>query len=721
MTCAACATRIEKGLNKMDGISKANVNLALENATVEYDPSQTSPIDIIQRVEKLGYGAIIKDDNKSSVDYRHKEIQKQKRKFIFSVILSFPLLWAMVSHFSFTSFIYLPDFLMNPWVQMALASPVQFFIGKQFYVGAFKALRNKSANMDVLVAMGTSAAYFYSVYQAFISIGNHHMAQLYFETSSILITLIILGKLFEAKAKGRSSEAIKKLMGLQAKTALVIRNGEELEIPLEEVIVGDILLVKPGEKIPVDGEVIEGNSAVDESMLTGESLPVDKSLGDAVIGSTLNKNGFIKMKATKIGRDTALSQIIKVVEDAQGSKAPIQRLADQISGVFVPIVVGIAFLTFLVWLIWVNPGEFTPALEALIAVLVIACPCALGLATPTSIMAGSGRAAEFGILFKGGEHLETTHHIDTVILDKTGTVTNGKPELTDVIVDNGINEEEFLSLIGAAEKQSEHPLAEAIVQGIQERGISLSLVQEFEAIPGYGVKTRVNQKEILVGTRKLMKQYNVDVSKVLTDMEDLEANGKTAMLASIDGKYAGLIAVADTIKDTSKKAIDRLKEMDIDVIMITGDNERTAMAIGKQVGIDHVIAEVLPEGKAEEVKKLQATGKKVAMVGDGINDAPALALADIGMAIGTGTDVAMEAADITLIRGDLNSIADAILMSRKTMRNIRQNLFWAFAYNTLGIPIAAIGLLAPWLAGAAMAFSSVSVILNALRLQRVKL
>ncbi|PKF89056.1 copper-translocating P-type ATPase [Bacillus sp. BA3] len=720
MTCAACATRIEKGLNKMDGISKANVNLALENATVEYDPSQTSPIDIIQRVEKLGYGAIIKDDNKDS-DYRQKEIQKQKRKFIFSVILSFPLLWAMVSHFSFTSFIYLPDFLMNPWVQMALATPVQFIIGKQFYVGAFKALRNKSANMDVLVAMGTSAAYFYSVYQAFISIGNHHMAQLYFETSSILITLIILGKLFEAKAKGRSSEAIKKLMGLQAKTALVIRNGEELEIPLEEVIVGDILLVKPGEKIPVDGEVIEGNSAVDESMLTGESIPVDKSLGDAVIGSTLNKNGFIKMKATKIGRDTALSQIIKVVEDAQGSKAPIQRLADQISGVFVPIVVGIAFLTFLVWLIWVNPGEFTPALEALIAVLVIACPCALGLATPTSIMAGSGRAAEFGILFKGGEHLETTHHIDTVILDKTGTVTNGKPELTDVIVDNGINEEEFLSLIGAAEKQSEHPLAEAIVQGIQERGISLSLVQEFEAIPGYGVKTRVNQKEILVGTRKLMKQYNVDVSKVLTDMEDLEANGKTAMLASIDGKYAGLIAVADTIKDTSKKAIERLKEMDIDVIMITGDNERTAMAIGKQVGIDHVIAEVLPEGKAEEVKKLQATGKKVAMVGDGINDAPALALANIGMAIGTGTDVAMEAADITLIRGDLNSIADAILMSRKTMRNIRQNLFWAFAYNTLGIPIAAIGLLAPWLAGAAMAFSSVSVILNALRLQRVKL
>jgi len=721
MTCAACATRIEKGLNKMEGVALANVNLALENATVEYNPSQISVADIIARVENLGYGAHNKENEKDAVDYRELAIQKQKRKFILSAILSLPLLWSMVGHFSFTSFIYMPEFLMNPWVQMALATPVQFIIGKQFYISAYKALRNKSANMDVLVVMGTSAAYFYSVYQAIITIGEHHAAQLYFETSSVLITLIILGKLFEAKAKGRSSEAIKKLMGLQAKTALVIRNEMEIEIPIEEVVTGDTILVKPGEKIPVDGEVMEGNTAVDESMLTGESIPVDKTIGDSLFGSTINKNGFIKMKATKIGRDTALSQIIKVVEDAQGSKAPIQRLADKISGVFVPIVIGIAIITFLVWVIWVNPGEITPALEALIAVLVIACPCALGLATPTSIMAGSGRAAELGILFKGGEHLETTHHIDTVILDKTGTVTNGKPELTDVMVANGVDEVEFLSLIGAAEKQSEHPLAEAIVQGILERGITLGIVQEFEAIPGYGVKSIVNQKEILVGTRKLMNQYRVDISDILKVMEELEANGKTAMLASIDGQYAGLIAVADTIKETSKKAIKRLKEMNIDVIMMTGDNQRTATAIGNEVGIDHVIAEVLPEGKAEEVKKLQAAGKKVAMVGDGINDAPALAVADIGMAIGTGTDVAMEAADITLIRGDLNSIADAIIMSRKTMRNIKQNLFWAFAYNTLGIPIAAIGLLAPWVAGAAMAFSSVSVVLNALRLQRVKL
>ncbi|MGB3102239.1 MAG: heavy metal translocating P-type ATPase [Psychrobacillus psychrotolerans] len=721
MTCAACSTRIEKGLNKLEGVTLANVNLALENATVEYNPAQISVADIIGRVEKLGYGAINKEDEKQAVDYREQAIQKQKKKFIISAILSLPLLWTMVGHFSFTSFIYMPEFLMNPWVQMALATPVQFIIGRQFYVSAYKALRNGSANMDVLVVMGTSAAYFYSVYQAIITTGEHHTANLYFETSAVLITLIILGKLFEAKAKGRSSEAIKKLMGLQAKTALVIRNETEIEIPLAEVVTGDTILVKPGEKIPVDGEVVEGNTAIDESMLTGESIPVDKAIGDALFGSTINKNGFLKMKATKIGRDTALAQIIKVVEDAQGSKAPIQRLADKISGVFVPIVIGIAILTFLVWIIWVNPGEVTPALEALIAVLVIACPCALGLATPTSIMAGSGRAAEFGILFKGGEHLETTHHIDTVIVDKTGTVTNGKPELTDIVVASGIAEEEFLSLIGAAEKQSEHPLAEAIVKGIQDRGILLKGVQSFEAIPGYGVKTVVDNKEILVGTRKLMNSYHVDILNILPVMEELEANGKTAMLASIEGQYAGLVAVADTVKETSKKAIKRLHDMNIEVIMMTGDNQRTATAIGREVGIDYVIAEVLPEGKAEEVKKLQAAGKKVAMVGDGINDAPALAVADIGMAIGTGTDVAMEAADITLIRGDLNSIADAIIMSHKTMRNIKQNLFWAFGYNVLGIPIAAVGLLAPWVAGAAMAFSSVSVVLNALRLQKVKL
>ncbi|MCU7744808.1 heavy metal translocating P-type ATPase [Priestia megaterium] len=723
MTCAACSTRIEKGLNKLEGVTKASVNLALEKASVEYSPSQIAPQDITQRVEKLGYGAKLKSEEKEEEQsYREKELSKQKGKFWFAFILSVPLLWAMVSHFTFTSFIPLPHMLMNPWVQLALATPVQFVVGKQFYVGAFKALRNKSANMDVLVALGTSAAYFYSLYSSLKSLGSSaHTNQLYYETSAILITLILLGKLFEANAKGRSSEAIKKMMGLQAKTAVVIRDGAEVEIPVEEVQKGEVVFIKPGEKVPVDGEIIEGQSALDESMLTGESVPVDKNIGDKVIGATLNKNGFLKIKATNVGRETALAQIIKVVEEAQGSKAPIQRLADYISGIFVPIVVGIALLTFFVWYIWIAPGEFAPALEKLIAVLVIACPCALGLATPTSIMAGSGRAAEYGILFKGGEHLEATHKIDTILLDKTGTVTNGTPELTDVRIAQGYEENELLQLVASAERLSEHPLAQALVAGIKNKGIEIQDPLSFEAIPGYGVKATVQKRELLVGTRKLMNQHKVNIDTALEEMTNLEREGKTAMLVALDGKYAGMLAVADTIKATSKEAVSRLKEMGLEVMMITGDNRQTAQAIAMQVGIEHVIAEVLPEGKAEEVKKLQQQGKKVAMVGDGINDAPALALADIGMAIGTGTDVAMEAADITLMRGDLMSIADAIEMSRKTISNIKQNLFWAMGYNTLGIPIAAVGLLAPWVAGAAMAFSSVSVVLNALRLQRVRL
>ncbi|MFB6730248.1 heavy metal translocating P-type ATPase [Bacillus mobilis] len=723
MTCAACANRVEKRLNKLEGVNGATVNFALESATVDFNPDEINVNEMKSAITKLGYKLKVKSDEQDgSTDHRLQEIERQKKKFIISFILSFPLLWAMVSHFSFTSFIYLPDMLMNPWVQLTLATPVQFIIGGQFYIGAYKALRNKSANMDVLVALGTSAAYFYSVYLSIQSIGSsEHMTDLYFETSAVLITLIILGKLFEAKAKGRSSEAIKKLMGLQAKSATVVRDGTEIKILIEEVVAGDIVYVKPGEKIPVDGEIVEGKSAIDESMLTGESIPVDKTIGDVVIGSTLNKNGFLKVKATKVGRDTALAQIIKVVEEAQGSKAPIQRVADQISGIFVPVVVVIAIITFAVWMLFVTPGDFGGALEKMIAVLVIACPCALGLATPTSIMAGSGRSAEYGILFKGGEHLEATHRLDTVILDKTGTVTNGKPVLTDVIVADGFHEEEILRLVGAAEKNSEHPLAEAIVEGIKEKKIDIPSSATFEAIPGFGIESVVEGKQLLIGTRRLMKKFDIDIEEVSKSMEALEREGKTAMLIAINKEYAGIVAVADTVKDTSKAAIARLKKMGLDVVMITGDNIQTAQAIAKQVGIDHVIAEVLPEGKAEEVKKLQAQGKKVAMVGDGINDAPALATADIGMAIGTGTDVAMEAADITLIRGDLNSIADAIFMSKMTIRNIKQNLFWALAYNGLGIPIAAFGFLAPWVAGAAMAFSSVSVVLNALRLQRVKL
>ncbi|WP_275983524.1 heavy metal translocating P-type ATPase [Paenibacillus hamazuiensis] len=724
MTCAACAARIEKGLGKLPGVQRAAVNFALETAHVEFSAAQVSVPDLVKKVEQLGYKAKPKQETKDAGEHRRQEIRRQKRKLLVSAILSLPLLWAMVGHFSFTSWIWVPDLFMNPWFQLALATPVQLIVGWQFYVGAYKALRNGSANMDVLVALGTSAAYFYSLYLTLQSLGEHghgYQVDMYYETSSVLITLILLGKLFEALAKGRSSEAIKTLMGLQAKTALVLRGGQELSVPVDEVIVGDVVLVKPGEKVPVDGIVLEGVSAVDESMLTGESIPVEKKRGDSVIGATLNKNGVLKVQATKIGKETALSQIIKVVEEAQGSKAPIQRVADVISGIFVPIVVGIALVTFCIWYFAVNPGDFSGALEKAIAVLVIACPCALGLATPTSIMAGSGRAAELGILFKGGEHLETAHRVNAVVLDKTGTVTKGKPELTDVFVADEWKEAELLALIGAAERNSEHPLAEAIVVGIQSRGIALPASEAFEAIPGYGIKAGVNGRELLIGTRKLMGRYSVDIEPILPEMNRLEEQGKTAMLVAVDGKYAAMLAVADTIKDTSRQAVARLKELGLQVIMITGDNERTARAITKEAGIDRVLAEVLPEGKAAEVKKLQDSGLKVAMVGDGINDAPALATADIGMAIGTGTDVAMEAADVTLMRGDLNSIPDAIFMSKKTMLNIKQNLFWALAYNVIGIPIAAAGFLAPWLAGAAMALSSVSVVLNALRLQRIKL
>ncbi|SHE50607.1 Cu+-exporting ATPase [Seinonella peptonophila] len=723
MTCAACANRIEKGLNKLSGVSNATVNFALESAQVNYDPAEVSIQDLQQKVKKLGYEANVKSDqNQADEDRRAKEIKKQQWRFIISAILSFPLLWAMVSHFQFTSFIWLPDIFMNPWFQLALATPVQFIIGGPFYVGAYKALRNKSANMDVLVALGTSAAYFYSLYLSITSIGHGgHQVELYYETSSILITLILLGKLFEVRAKGRSSEAIKKLMGLQAKTALVIRDGQEQTIPVEQVVVGDHIVIKPGEKIPVDGKVIEGSSSIDESMLTGESLPIDKNAGDQVIGATVNKNGRLIIEAIKVGRETALAQIIKVVEDAQGSKAPIQRVADRISGVFVPIVVGIALVTFLIWYFLVEPGQFAEALEKAIAVLVIACPCALGLATPTSIMAGSGRAAELGILFKGGEHLETTHLLDAIVLDKTGTITKGKPELTDLIIEQQVDNERFLQIVGGVEKNSEHPLAEAIVEGITAKNIQLASTDEFTAVPGFGVKAVVDGQEVAIGTRKLMVKTGVEVPPVsLEHMNQLEESGKTAMLVSIAGQFAGIVAVADTIKESSKDAIAALKQQGIEVYMITGDNERTAQAIANQVGIDHVLAEVLPEDKANKVKELQQAGKKVAMVGDGINDAPALVTADIGMAIGTGTDIAMEASDVTLIRGELTSIADAIFMSKKTMTNIRQNLFWALGYNVLGIPIAALGFLAPWLAGAAMALSSVSVVLNALRLQRIK-
>lgn len=603
MTCAACATRIEKGLNRLPGIQTASVNLALETAHVEYDSSEASVADIIRKVEQIGYKASLKADQAEAGDHKQEEIKRQKRRVIVSAILSFPLLWAMVSHFSFTSWIWLPDIFMNPWVQFALAAPVQFIIGRIFYIGAYKALRNGSANMDVLVALGTSAAFFYSLYLSINSIGHgHHNVELYYETSAVLITLILLGKLFEMLAKGRSSEAIRSLMSLQAKSALVIRDGQEQLIPIEEVVAGDRLKVRPGEKIPVDGEVLEGSSAVDESMLTGESLPVSKRQGDSVIGATLNKNGSLTIQATKVGKDTALAQIIKVVEEAQGSKAPIQRIADVISGIFVPIVVGIAVVVFLLWYFFIEKGNFAGALEKKHCRARHRLSVCAWLATPTSIMAGSGRAAETGILFKGGEHLEGAHKITAVLLDKTGTVTNGKPELTDY-KSAQMEESRFLAVVGAAELGSEHPLAEAIVAGVRAKGITLSEPSDFEAIPGYGVRATVDGSEVLVGTRRLMEKHGVKVQQVEQEMVRLEGAGKTAMLAAVDGEYAGIIAVADTVKPTSKEAVRKLRGLGLKVIMLTGDNERTAKAIAAEVGIEHVVAEVLPAGKADEVKR----------------------------------------------------------------------------------------------------------------------
>ena len=718
MSCAACSARIEKRLNKFEGV-KASVNLATQRASIEYDSSKIKSADLIKAVEALGYNAekvenVSQDREKEE---REKEIKKLKWEFIAAAVLSSPLLLAMV--FMLVN-IDIP-FLHNEYFQLIIATPVQFIIGFRFYKNAYHALRAKSANMDVLVAMGTSAAYFFSIYNAFFveHMEGMMMKELYFEASSVIITLVLLGKYLEAVAKGKTSEAIKKLMGLQAKTARVIRNGMEQDIPVEDVEVGDIVVVRPGEKIPVDGKIIEGSSAVDESMLTGESLPVEKKEGDLVIGATINKYGTFKFEATKVGKDMALSQIIKMVEEAQGSKAPIQKIADQVSGIFVPSVMGIALLTFLIWYFAV--GNFTSAIVSAVSVLVIACPCALGLATPTAIMVGTGKGAENGILIKGGEYLEMAYKLNAVVLDKTGTITKGQPEVTDIISLGGLTQSEILKISAISEKPSEHPLGAAIYEkGKAELG-NLPDPDKFEAIPGRGIMAITEGKTIYIGTRKLMAEKGIELANSESVIVNLEDEGKTAMLVSVDDRIEGIIAVADTVKENSKSAIEDLQRMGIEVYMITGDNKRTANAIAKQVGISNVLAEVLPENKAEEVERLKKQGKVVGMVGDGINDAPALATADIGMAIGTGTDVAMEAADITLMRGDLRSIPMAIKLSRRTMRKIKQNLFWAFIYNIVGIPFAAFGMLNPIIAGGAMAFSSVSVVTNSLSLKRYKL
>lgn len=715
MSCAACSAKIEKKLNKTEGIEQANVNLATGRASVEYDVSKVKINDIIKIIQDLGYVAERAEEvNQDKEKERNeKEIKSLKRTLIISAVLSAPLVLAMLLSVLNVSML---SFLHNPYFQLAIATPVQFIIGFRFYKHAYYALRSRSANMDVLISMGTSAAYFFSLYNVFFEeVQKGMMKNLYFEAAAVIITLILLGKYLEAVAKGKTSDAIKKLMGLQAKTARVIRNGTEEDIPIEEVMLGDIVVVRPGEKLPVDGKIIEGSSSIDESMLTGESIPVEKKAGDYVIGATINKVGTFRFEATKIGKDTALSQIIKMVEDAQGSKAPIQKIADQVSGIFVPVVVGIALVTFLVW--YLTTGDITQAIVSSVAVLVIACPCALGLATPTAIMVGTGKGAENGILIKGGEHLETAYKLNAVVLDKTGTITKGQPEVTDIVVLGKSDKSEILKLAAITEKSSEHPLGVAIYEhGKKELGF-ISDPDKFEAIPGRGVKSVVENRVIYMGTRKLMKEQSIAMENVEAAIAKLEDEGKTAMLMAIDNNLEAIIAVADTLKESSKEAIDELQKMGIDVYMITGDNKRTASAIAKQVGITNVLAEVLPENKAEEVEKLMGNGRIVAMVGDGINDAPALATANIGMAMGTGTDVAIEAADITLMRGDLRTIPAAIRLSRKTMRKIKQNLFWAFFYNIIGIPFAAFGLLNPMIAGGAMAFSSVSVVTNSLSLK----
>lgn len=715
MTCAACVNRVEKGLKKVEGVINANVNLANEKAKIEYIPEITETDLLIQAVEKAGYEAKLEEGSENeNAKAKELEYKNQRNKFIVGSILSTVFLIMMLSDFAHSLNVNFNfSFHLNPWIQFMLATPVQFYVGGHFYKDAYKAIRGGSANMAVLVALGTSAAYFYSLVLTVMGSDG----PLYFEASAIIITLIVLGKLMEVRAKGQTSEAIKKLMGLQAKTARVIRDGEEEDIPLEDVIKGDIIFVRAGEKIPVDGEIIEGNSSIDESMLTGESMPVSKDVGDTVIGATINKHGSFKFKATKVGKETALAQIIKLVEEAQGSKAPIQRLADQISGVFVPIVIVIAILTFAITAFLVG---FTPALISAVAVLVIACPCALGLATPTAVMVGTGKGAENGVLIKSAEHLESAHRLTTIVLDKTGTITKGEPEVTDIITFGNIQEVELLQLAATAEKGSEHPLGEAIVIRAKEKGLKLKEVTQFQAIPGHGIEGNIGVRKILIGNKKLMTEHGIEFISVLEQMENLENQGKTAMLVAIDNELKGIIAVADTVKETSAMSVKKLKEQGLEVIMITGDNQRTAQAIAKQVGIKYVLAEVLPEDKSKEVEKLKKEGQIVAMVGDGINDAPALVAANIGIAIGTGTDIAMEAADVTLMKGDLMGIVDTIKLSKATMRKIRQNLFWAFAYNVLLIPVAAFGLLNPILAGAAMAFSSVSVVTNTLFLRRWK-
>jgi Cu+-exporting ATPase len=728
MSCAGCVGRVEKALRGVPGVLSVSVNLAAERATVEHLAGTVEATDLVRAVEGAGYGVIRDGEEKPAEDERGREYRRLRRTFLVAATLTGLILVGSVP-MMFGVMPPVPVGWLN-LVLLALATPVQFWAGWRFYRGAWGALRHGQANMNTLVAVGTSAAYLYSAVATLAPGLFDGRADVYFETSALIVTLVLLGRLLETRARGRTGEAIKKLAGLRARTARVVRGDEEVDVPVEEVGVGDVVVVRPGEKVAVDGILVSGSSAVDEAMITGEPIPATKRAGDEVIGATINKTGTFRFRATKVGRDTALAQIMRLVEEAQGSKAPIQRLADRVSGVFVPLVMVLATLTFFVWFLFGPEPSFTPALLNFVAVLIIACPCAMGLATPTSIMVGTGRGAERGILVKGGEALEAAHRLTTVVLDKTGTLTRGEPRLTDVIPANGLPEEELLRLAASAERASEHPLGEAIVAGTRERGIQLSDPESFDAPTGRGVRATVEGRVVLVGSRKFMEESGVPQNGLAPRFEELSAAGKTPVLVAVDGKAAGLVAVADTVREGSREAVRALEEMGLEVAMISGDDRRAAVAVARELGVGRVLAEVLPEEKAGEVEKLQAEGEVVAMVGDGINDAPALARADVGVAIGTGTDVAMEAADLTLISGDPRGVARAIRLSRATMKNIRQNLFWAFAYNVVLIPVAAgalyplfgeAGLLSPVLAAAAMALSSVTVVSNALRLRRAEI
>ncbi|KHS56349.1 ATPase [Terrisporobacter othiniensis] len=738
MTCASCVKAVERAVKKIDGVENIQVNLATEKASISYKAEKVKLYEIKGAIEKAGF-KVLEMEKKQSVDEdkirKEKEMNTLLVKFIISAIFAVPLFYIAMGTMIPAPIGPLPvPEIINPNVNPLNFALVQLFLtipiiiaGNKFFYKGVKSMVAKAPTMDSLITIGSSAALIYSLYSLYLVANGDAMAvhHMYFESAGVIITLVLLGKYFESRAKGKTGEAIKKLIGLSPKTAIIIKNDKEIEMPIEEVEVGDIIIVKPGSKIPVDGIVIEGHTSVDESMLTGESIPVEKNVGSSVVGASINKNGTIRFRAEKVGSDTAISQIIKLVEDAQGSKAPIAKLADIIAGYFVPVVVVIAIVSGLAWFIAGKGTVFS--LTVFIAVLVIACPCALGLATPTAIMVGTGKGAENGILIKGGEALETTHKINTIVFDKTGTITEGKPVVTDIITYGEITEEELIKVAASAEKSSEHPLGEAIVRDCEEKNLEFYKLDKFMAVPGYGIEVVINGSDILLGNKKLMNSKNIDLVDLEETYDRLASEGKTPMYIGINNKIAGIIAVADVVKENSAKAIKKLHDMGIEVVMITGDNKKTAAAIANQVGIDRVLAEVLPQDKSIEVKKLQEEGKFVAMVGDGINDAPALAQADIGIAIGSGTDVAMESADIVLMRSDLLDVPTAIRLSKSTMTNIKENLFWAFGYNVIGIPVAAgvlylFGgpLLNPVIAALAMAFSSTSVLLNALRLKRFK-